>query len=190
MNEALFSALRAHLRPSASRPRTPAGFGRAAVLVLLLEGSDGVHLLFTVRAAGLRRHAGQISFPGGRIEAGEGVVAAAIRETYEEVGIRVPKAQVLGFLDNRVSPTGLIATPVVARLTLPIATLPDPVEVAEVFTLPLAALQATTPAVRSVEHQGGNRQLLEYRVDSRVVWGLTGMVVHDLLARLRLASAA
>ncbi|MDF1523224.1 MAG: CoA pyrophosphatase, partial [Trueperaceae bacterium] len=65
------------------------GHGRAAVLVPLLDGPDGLELLFTVRASGLARHAGQVAFPGGRLEAGEDVVATAIREAEEEVGLRV-----------------------------------------------------------------------------------------------------
>jgi len=190
VSEALFIALRGRLQPSASDACAPAGFGRAAVLVPLLDGPDGVHLLFTVRAAGLRRHAGQISFPGGRLEAGEGVVAAALRETFEEIGVRVLEGEVLGFLEDRISPTGLVATPVVARLAWPRATVPDPAEVAEVFTLPLVELLAKEPAVRTVRSEGGSRELLEYSVASRVVWGLTGMVVHDLLARIRLDSPA
>jgi 8-oxo-dGTP pyrophosphatase MutT (NUDIX family) len=185
VNEALFAALRRRLRRSAAPGEVPAGFGRAAVLVPLLETREGLALLFTVRAANLRRHAGQIAFPGGRIEAGEGVVAAALRETSEEVGVQVEEEGVLGLLEDRVSPTGLVATPVVARLAWPRPTLPDPGEVAEIFTLELAQLLAVEPVFCSVEHQGMTRRLVEYRVAERRVWGLTGMVVHDLLARLR-----
>ena len=155
------------------------------MLVPLLETCEGLALLFTVRAAHLRRHAGQVSFPGGRIEMGEGVVAAALRETFEEVGLRVTVERVLGFLEDRVSPTGLVATPVVAHLAWPCPTFADPREVAEIFTLSLSELMAAEPTFSRVEQQGVTRHLVAYQVGERRVWGLTGMVVYDLLERLR-----
>lgn len=161
------------------------GHGRAAVLVPLLDASDGPQLLFTVRAAGLRRHAGQIAFPGGRVEPGETAVAAAVREAFEEVGLRVEPADVLGVLDDRPSPFGLVATPVVARVNWPASLRLDPGEVAEAFTLPLEAL-ATAPVTHEVRwHEGVERRLHRYEVSGRDVWGLTGNVVKDLLDRLR-----
>ena len=71
---------------------------------LFVSPDEGLSLLFTVRAAGLSRHAGQIAFPGGRLEAGEGPLEAALREAYEEVGLSVSSEDVLGRLDDRVSP--------------------------------------------------------------------------------------
>lgn len=160
------------------------GHGRAAVLVPLLDAPDGPELLFTVRAAGLRRHAGQIAFPGGRVEAGETLVAAALREAYEEVGLRVDPADVFGVLDDRPSPFGLVATPVVARVAWPASLRLDAGEVAEAFTLPLASL-ATAPVTHELRwHEGVERRLHRYEVAGRDVWGLTGNVVKDLLDRL------
>ncbi len=160
------------------------GHGRAAVLVPLLDAPEGPALLFTVRSAGLSRHAGQIAFPGGRVEPGEDTVAAALREAHEEVGLRVDPVDVFGLLDDRASPFGLVATPVVARVTWPADLRVDPGEVAEVFTVPLALL-AATPVVRETRvHEGGTRVLHRYLVVGRDVWGLTGNIVKDLLDRL------
>ena len=161
------------------------GHARAAVLVPLLDAATGPELLFTVRAAGLRRHAGQIAFPGGRVEPGETVVAAAVREAFEEVGLRVDPADVFGVLDDRPSPYGLVATPVVARVAWPASLRLDPGEVAEAFTLPLETL-AHAPVTHEVRwHEGEERRLHRYAVAGRDVWGLTGNVVKDLLDRLR-----
>ena len=160
------------------------GYGRAAVLVPLLDAPDGPALLFTVRSAGLSRHAGQIAFPGGRVEPGEDAVAAALREAHEEVGLSVDRCDVLGLLDDRASPFGLVATPVVARVAWPADLRVDPGEVAEVFTVPLALLGATPVLRETWPHEGGTRVLHRYRVVGRDVWGLTGNIVKDLLDRL------
>ena len=174
-------------RALAARPPRPldlTGYARAAVLVPLLDGPAGLELLFTVRASGLTRHAGQIAFPGGRLEPGEDAVAAALREAFEEVGLRADPADVLGVLDDRPSPYALVATPIVARVPWPAPLRLDPGEVAEAFTLPLAALQAT-PVRREWRERDGRRfEVVHYDVADRCVWGLTGFVVHDLLERL------
>lgn len=162
----------------------------AAVLVPLLHSPDGISLLFTVRAPGLRRHGGQVSFPGGRLDEGETVVEAALREAEEEVGLRVTPEQVLGTLDDRSSPYGLVATPVVAELPWPSALRLQDQEVAEVFTLPLATLAATEPLLLEVEFEGTVRLLHRYLVADRDIWGLTGNVVKDLLDRLVAVGAA
>lgn len=160
------------------------GHARAAVLVPVLDAPEGPLLLFTVRAAGLSRHAGQVSFPGGRVEPGEDAVAAALREAHEEVGLEVDRADVFGLLDDRASPFGLVATPVVARVSWPVDLRLDPGEVAEVFTVPLVLLAATPVQCETRTHEGGTRLLHRYLVVGRDVWGLTGNIVKDLLDRL------
>jgi 8-oxo-dGTP pyrophosphatase MutT (NUDIX family) len=163
------------------------GHGRAAVLVPVLDHPDGPALLFTVRSAALARHAGQVSFPGGRVEAGETVVEAAVREAYEEVGLVVDPADVFGVLDDRPSPFGLVATPVVARVAWPVALRLDAGEVAEAFVLSLASLWAAPAVCETRLREGVVRELYRYDVDGRCVWGLTGNVVKDLLDRLERA---
>ncbi len=160
------------------------GHGRAAILVPVLETPEGLALLFTVRAAGLARHAGQVAFPGGRLEPGEDVLAAALREADEEVGLAVAPHDVLGVLDDRPSPFALVATPVVARVAWPTTLRLEPGEVASAFTLPLAALAECRPTLEERLHEGVVRLLYRYRVGAHEVWGLTGNVVKDLLDRL------
>ncbi len=167
-----------------------AGHGRAAILVPVLETPEGLELLFTVRAAGLVRHAGQVAFPGGRLEPGEDVVAAALREAEEEVGLRVAPDDVLGTLEDRASPFGLVATPVVARVAWPVPLRLDPGEVAGAFTLPLAELAACRPTLEERLLDGVVRQLYRYRIGAHEVWGLTGNVVRELLDRLAGREAA
>lgn len=167
------------------------GHARAAVLVPVLELDGGLELLFTVRAAGLARHAGQVAFPGGRLEDGEDAIDAALREAAEEVGLLVEREAVLGVLDDRPSPFGLVATPVVARVRWPAVLDLDEGEVAGVFTLSLDALAATAPTLETRTYLGVVRELHRYRLAEREVWGLTGNVVKDLLDRLaRLPGAA
>lgn len=174
-------AMARRLARSGARQLSIAGFRRAAVLVPVLEASDGLALLFTVRAAGLRRHANEIAFPGGRLEAGETVLDAALRETFEEVGLTVAPEDVLGTLSDHPSPAGYVATPVVARVPWPQPVTLDPGEVAEVFTVPLAELVATEPEseVRTMQHY--RRRIFAYTCRGRRIWGFTGNVVHDLL---------
>ena len=95
------------------------GYRRAAVLVPVLQTSGGLELFFTVRSAGLPHHAGQISFPGGRLEPGESLSDAARRETLEEVGLNVPETDLLGTLFELPSPARYLVTPVVGLIAWP-----------------------------------------------------------------------
>jgi 8-oxo-dGTP pyrophosphatase MutT (NUDIX family) len=160
------------------------GFGRAAVLVPLLDAPEGPALLFTVRADDLPHHPGQVAFPGGRLEPGEDEVTAAIREAYEEVGLVVDRDDVLGRLDDHPSPAGLIATPVVARVDWPASLELQRSEVASAFVVPLATLARTTVTWEDRVTRGIARRLHRYDVGEHSIWGLTGNVVHDLLGRL------
>lgn len=177
----IIDALALRLANADGKSLSIAGFRRAAVLVPVLEAEAGAELLFTVRAADLARHAGEIAFPGGRLEPGETVLEAALRETYEEIGLRVRPEDVLGALDDHPSPAGYVATPLVARVPWPQPVKVDPGEVAEVFTVPLAELIATEPEteVRTLEHY--RRRLYAYTCRGRRIWGFTGNVVRDLL---------
>lgn len=157
------------------------GFRRASVLVPLLYGPDGVELLFTVRAARLKSHAGEIAFPGGRLDPGETHVEAALRETEEEVGLSVGPEQVLGRLSDHPSPAGYVATPYVAQVPWPQELTLNPAEVDAVFTVPLAELAAIEPQTRVAELARYRRLLYSYPWGEYLIWGFTGNVVRDLL---------
>lgn len=181
--------LAARLDARAPRRLEIAGFRRAAVLVPVLDGEAGLELLLTVRAGHLRTHAGQIAFPGGRLEEGEDVLSAALRETREEVGLDVRPEQVVGVLSDHPSPAGYVATPVVALLPWPQRLAPDPSEVAEAFTVPVADLQAVAPTHRVGELLRYRRRIYTYQWRDREIWGFTGNVVHELLLALAGARA-
>lgn len=160
------------------------GFRPAAVLVPILRGPDGLELLFTVRGEQLTHHAGQIAFPGGRLDPGESVEQAALRETFEEIGLDVPPAAILGWLDDHPSPARFIATPVVAELDWPQPLVPNPVEVSEVFSVPLAELRAIVPRWEERVLHDFRRRIHFYAWGERLIWGFTGNIVKELLELL------
>jgi 8-oxo-dGTP pyrophosphatase MutT (NUDIX family) len=161
----------------------------AAVLVGMVPRSRGWHVLLTRRTRDLRHHAGQVSFPGGRVEPGDvDACAAAVRETDEEVGIGAAQIQPLGYLDPVRTVTGFRVLPIVALLTPDYVARPDPREVDEVFEVPLDYLMA--PAnLRSIRIDVGGRprSVLEF-VDSgdsgRRIWGVSASILLNLRERL------
>jgi 8-oxo-dGTP pyrophosphatase MutT (NUDIX family) len=160
------------------------GFRPAAVLVPILRSESGLELLFTVRGQRLTHHAGQIAFPGGGLEPGESPEEAALRETREEIGLEVPMEAVLGRLDDHPSPARFIATPVVAWVAWPQPLEPNPSEVAEVFSVPLADLAAIVPTWEERTMQEYRRRIHFYTWGERLIWGFTGNLVKELLGLL------
>ncbi len=158
---------------------------RSAILVPVLLPPSGPELLFTVRSRNLRRHPGQIAFPGGHVDPGETLLQAALRETDEEVGVQVRPGDVLGQLDSQPSPTGSCATPFVATVDWPQQLVLSDLEVDSTFTVPLAELQQITPESRLVHHNDFSRLLHTYNWQDRQIWGLTGNVLHQLLTLLK-----
>lgn len=157
------------------------GFRPAAVLVPLVWRHDRLELLFTVRSAELSSHPGQISFPGGGLEPGEDVIGAALRETEEEVGLRVERDAVLGLLDDHPSPAGYVATPVVALLGGAARLRMNPAEVADVFFAPLDELREITPSWEERRVERFRRRIHYYPWNGRLIWGFTGNVLKSFL---------
>lgn len=158
------------------------GFKPAAVLVPVVRRGDGLDLLFTVRSAELSRHAGQISFPGGRLEPGEDVVEAALRETHEEIGVRLGRSAVIGMLDDQPSPAGYVATPVVALMEAAEEWSADPGEVADIFVAPVAELREIAPSWEERRLERFRRRIHYYPWNGRLIWGFTGNVLKNYLA--------
>ena len=159
----------------------PDGFRPAAVLVPLTPAGE---LLLTVRNSNLPSHAGQISFPGGSIEAGESPETAALREAWEEVALEPGLAEPLGRLPAVLSPYGYYVRPVLAWLAEKPHLRPNPAEVAEVLWAPLAELAAAPAWSEPRRVAGLSRRVWHYPWRERDVWGLTGNVLHDLLTRI------
>lgn len=165
----------------------------AAVLVGLVPRADDWHVLLTRRTDALRRHAGQVSFPGGAIEPGDAdAVAAAVREAVEEIGLRPAQVAPLGLLPALCTITGFRVAPVVATIDPGYVAEPDPVEVDEAFEVPLAfLLDPANLAWFDIEHAGRPRRVLEFVERDgprRRIWGATASILFNL--RERMAAAA
>ena len=158
----------------------------AAVLVGLVDRGAGEQVLLTRRHAGLRHHGGQISFPGGRIEASDAdPVAAALREATEEIGLQPAQASVLGYLDPLSTITGFHVYPVVAQIAPDFVAQRDPSEVEEVFEVPLSFLLEPANARRvDLEFRGARRSVLEFQFNHWRVWGATASMLVNLRERL------
>jgi 8-oxo-dGTP pyrophosphatase MutT (NUDIX family) len=170
--------------PGAARgdPRTD-----AAVLIGLVERPGGPHLLLTQRTTHLRDHAGQISFPGGRVEPGDAsVVATALRETQEETGLDPSQVEILGELASYDTATGFRIHPVVGWLRPPLELRPDPHEVADVFELPLAfAVDPANHRRQSFRRGALTRTYYVLPWQDRFIWGATAGILVNLSGLLR-----
>lgn len=152
----------------------------AAVLVPIVRRSPST-LLLTRRTDHLHDHAGQIAFPGGRIDpVDRDATAAALRETEEEVGLPRQHIEIVGQLDSYVTRTGFEVTPVVGLVTPPFPVEPDRFEVAEVFEVPLGfILDTANREVHSRLYEGKERRFYVYPYDDYYIWGATaGMLVN------------
>jgi 8-oxo-dGTP pyrophosphatase MutT (NUDIX family) len=151
----------------------------ASVLLTLVERTAGLTVLFTERAAHLKDHAGQISFPGGRIRAGETAVDAALRETHEETGLRATDVEVLGALDEFLTGTGFLIKPVVGYVAAGsfVAT-PDPTEVASVFEVPLGFIVDPANVLATYRERLGARfRTYELHHSGHRIWGATAAIL-------------
>jgi 8-oxo-dGTP pyrophosphatase MutT (NUDIX family) len=154
----------------------------AAVLVPIVLHPESPSLLLTLRASHLRSHAGQISFPGGRLEPTDSnLAAAAVRETQEEIGIDSSRIELLGFLSDQIIRSGYRITPVVALLRPGFTVTADSTEVAEVFELPLEfALTAGNYRSRAGRARGLSFEIWELPYGERNIWGATAGILANL----------
>ena len=153
----------------------------AAVLLGLVERPDGLHVILTERAAHLKDHPGQVSFPGGRIEAADdGPVAAALREAEEEVRLRPDQVWVAGCLPEILTGTGFLITPVVGFVAPEFCAIPDRTEVADVFEVPLEfLLQEGSVRTSTRERFGTTLRMYEFDYAGHHVWGATATILRN-----------
>ncbi len=147
----------------------------AAVLIALVSHPGGRRLLYTERSLGLRAHSGQVSFPGGKIDAQDkNAGEAALREAREEVGLETGNAQILGYLPPYLTGTNFVITPVVAVVGQPEGFSANPGEVDEVFEVPLAFVARTQNYSRFVVKRG-DEEHSTWQLDhgGHMIWGIT-----------------
>ena len=149
----------------------------------LYEKEGQPHVLLTLRPSTMRRHAGQIAFPGGALDPGEGSLEGALREAQEEVGLDRDRATVLGRLTEViVLTTPFRLTPWVATVPYPYPYTAAPGEVEEILHVPLAALlDEAAYGVTRIEAYGMFLDTHTYRAGAHLIWGATARVLHELL---------
>lgn len=154
----------------------------AAVLIPIVDRGDRATVLLTLRTDHLQAHAGQVAFPGGKIDPQDaGPEAAAIRETFEEVGIEASAVETVGRLCPYLTGSGYRVVPVIGILDPAIRPRPNPNEVADVFEVPLDFLMNPANHLRqSREWQGMQRYFYAMPFQNRFIWGVTAGIVRSL----------
>ncbi len=164
----------------------------AAVLVGLVERRDGLSVLLTRRSDNLRSHTGQVAFPGGRLDPGETVWEAALREAEEEVGLDRAHVNLAGLSTPYRTGTGFLVTPVVGFVPPDLPLSPNPDEVADVFETPFGFLM--DPANYERRHydmpDGQRRHFYAMTWENQLIWGATAGMLRALYDRLYGAAMA
>lgn len=159
---------------------------RDAAVLFAVRDVPEPRVVFTLRRDDLAHHAGQVSFPGGGVEAGDaGALATALRESHEEIALDPKGVEPLGYLDCLDTISGFCVTPVVARLVADAALVPQSGEVAQVFEVPLRFL-LNPVNLRQVEYRsrGKRRKVYEYVGVEPRIWGATAAMLVNLLQRM------
>ena len=166
--------------------RESAGVIVVVVLVPLVDHPPGLTVIFTRRTAHLKAHSGQVSFPGGRAEPEDPTPEfTALREAQEEIGLAIERVEVLARLPDYHTRTGFRVTPVVGLVTPPLALVPDPREVEEVFEVPLAFLLDPGNHRRETrELQGRTVGYYVMRYGTHTIWGATAGMLMNLYRHL------
>ncbi|KAA3627836.1 MAG: CoA pyrophosphatase [Proteobacteria bacterium] len=161
------------------------GYTQAAVLVPLVDRPEGMTVLLTLRTEHLNDHAGQVSFPGGRVEPSDrSTIETALRETEEEIGVGRQHIQVLGYLDRYRTVTGFDIEPVVGVVTPGFTLKPDPFEVAEIFEVSLELVLCEESFRReTLLHKGCERHFYEIPHKRHHIWGATAGILRTLCLR-------
>ncbi|NMB59225.1 MAG: CoA pyrophosphatase [Chloroflexi bacterium] len=183
------------IRTMLAKPETeqeiPEGFWRrASVLALFTESGEGLSLLFTRRTDHVVDHKGQVSFPGGAVEPNdESLEVTALRETFEEIGIKPAEIEILGRSKDMFTISGWWITPIVGWYTKHNGFNLNPIEVTRVFTIPVEWLRRKENwYYRSYERDGIVREnVIFYKeFDGEILWGITAHLVHDLLEKIEI----
>ncbi|MBA3577634.1 MAG: CoA pyrophosphatase [Sphingomonas sp.] len=160
--------------------------GTAAAVLIAITDRDEPGVILTVRREHLRTHAGQVAFPGGRVDAGEDPLKAALREAQEELALDPAAVTIAGALDDYRTITGYVVTPVVGVIAPDLALEPHDEEVADWFEAPLAHLLDTSNRqLHSAVFAGAERRYWQIEWNERRIWGATAAMLVNLSRRLR-----
>ena len=169
--------------PPEIRERLLTGRRPAAVLIPILQPATNapLRLLLTQRTAHLRDHAGQISFPGGGLNPGEGAMAGALREAQEEIGLDPSKVDLFGQMPQYHTGTGFSVSPMIGFVKTPCDLVPDPGEVADIFDVPLDfILDPRNMRQETRFYRGAWRSFLAVPWSGRYIWGATAGMLAQL----------
>jgi 8-oxo-dGTP pyrophosphatase MutT (NUDIX family) len=161
--------------------------GRPAAVLVAVTDRPEPGVMLTQRTETLRRHAGQVAFPGGRVDPeDDGVIAAALREAEEEIALPRHRVEVLGTADRYRTVTGYDVTPVLGVIPPDLTLVPAEAEVADVFEVPLAFLfDPANQRQATALYQGSERRYYEILWGERRIWGATAAMLVNLSRRLR-----
>lgn len=160
-------------------------FTPAAVLIAITE-RERPGMLFLHRPSNMRAHAGQIAFPGGRVDPGETAIETALREAWEELGIPPELVRVVGSTDLFRTSSGYEITPVLGIVPADIEIVPNPAEVSQWFEAPVDfVLDPRNEVRKTIEHEGSTHPFVEIDWRGHAIWGVTGAILHNLAGRLR-----
>lgn len=159
----------------------------AAVLVAITDVADDPQVILTQRPRAMRDHPGQVAFPGGKLDAGEDTVTAALREAEEELALPREAVQVIGASDRYHTGTGFLVTPVVGLVPPGLPLVPNPAEVEAWFEAPLRLLlDPANWTTNEVFWRGANRRYLELEWQGFRIWGVTAAIIANLSRRISL----
>jgi len=158
-------------------------FSHAAVLVPLFKKDDSCHLLFTKRSEQVKHHKGEISFPGGVVdEEDKELVSTALREAFEEIGLKENDVQIIGVLDDIVTTTEFIVTPIVGLFPYPYPFKVSEVEIAELIEVPLSFLLAEENLSEREFSRGDQKEIIYfYQYGNHTIWGATARILKQFL---------
>lgn len=158
-------------------------FARAAVLVPLFNKNRSCHLLFTKRTDLVKYHKGEISFPGGMVDEDDLTLEkTALREADEEIGLKEKDVQVIGLLDDIVTVTQFIVTPVVGLFPYPYPFKTSQVEIAELIEVPLSfLLDRENFTEREITRAGRREIVFAYQYEEHIIWGATARILKQFL---------
>jgi len=164
-------------------------FSHAAVLVSLFQKEGDCHLLFTKRSQEVKYHKGEISFPGGVVdEEDKELINTALREANEEIGLKESDVQIIGVLDDIVTITEFIVTPIVGLFPHPYPFKVSEAEIAELIEVPLASLlNEDSFSERKIFRGGQNEIVYAYQYEKYIIWGATARILKQFLDLITLS---